>query len=172
MKIDKENNGLEKCTKRTPVRARMRERFLKALSDGATVGDACRSAGIARRTAYTWRDRDKEFREAWDSAILDGVDALEGEALRRAVRGVIEPVVSAGKLVTKVRKYSDTLLIFLLKARDPRFRDKSAVELTGKDGEPLKVEAEDVKQKLLAKLSARRVAVAAAQAKTLLPVSA
>lgn len=33
-----------------------------------------------------------------------------------------------------VKKYSDTLLIFTLKAHDPKYRDKQNIELTGKDG--------------------------------------
>ena len=42
-------------------------------------------------------------------------------------RRVLEPVVSAGKVVTTVRKYSDTLLIVLLKGKRPdTYRERFA----------------------------------------------
>ena len=56
-----------------------------------------------------------------------GADALEDEAVRRAVDGVDEQVFYQGKACGVVRKYSDTLLIFLLKGRRPeRYRDRSS----------------------------------------------
>ncbi len=58
-------------------------------------------------------------------------DRLEDEARRRAVEGIEEPLVSAGKLVRDdhgqpiwVRRYSDNLLLGLLKARRPPRREK------------------------------------------------
>ena len=48
-----------------------------------------------------------------------GLDALEDEAIRRAREGVVEPVFQAGLHCGNVRKYSDLLLIFLLKSRRP-----------------------------------------------------
>jgi hypothetical protein len=44
---------------------------------------------------------------------------LEDEAVRRAYEGVERPVFQGGKQVGVVREYSDTLLIFLLKALRP-----------------------------------------------------
>jgi hypothetical protein len=49
-----------------------------------------------------------------------GTDLLEDEALRRAEDGVAEPRFYEGRLCGHVQKYSDTLLIFLLKARRPQ----------------------------------------------------
>ncbi len=110
--------------------------FLTALRDGATVAGACKEAKIGRSTAYDWRGKDKAFATAWDEALEDGTDALEDEAKRRAVEGVAEPVFYQGKKVATVRKYSDTLLMFLLKGRRPeKFKDRH--EHTGKDGGPI-----------------------------------
>ena len=71
-----------------------------------------------------------------------GLDALEDEAMRRAKDGVARFVVSGGKVVmhpetgeplTK-RVFSDTLAMFLLKARRPeRYRKRSAAGLTVTD---------------------------------------
>ena len=45
---------------------------------------------------------------------------IEAEARRRAVDGVDEPVYYQGKEVGTVRRYSDVLLIFLLKGLRPQ----------------------------------------------------
>lgn len=124
------------------------EAILEALREGGTVADAAKAAVINRATAYRWREADKKFADAWDDAIEEGTDALEKEAIRRAVEGVREPVIYQGKFSTvtdpntgeetplTVRKYSDSLLMFMLKGRRPeKFKDRH--EHTGKDGGPI-----------------------------------
>jgi len=59
-------------------------------------------ASIGRHTAYNWRSSDDAFAVAWDDALESGADCLEDIAFKRAERS------------------SDTLLIFLLKARRPK----------------------------------------------------
>lgn len=99
--------------------------FLDALAGGATVADAARAAKTAKTTAYQWRAADPAFAKEWAIAYQIGGDTLEAEAQRRAVEGVLKPVFHQGKVVGHVREYSDTLLIFLLKARNPhRFCDR------------------------------------------------
>ena len=98
-------------TKNTPKK---RALFLGALTEGASVTAACDRAVITRRTVYVWRAADPEFAAAWDDAIEAGTDALEDEALRRA------------------KDKSDTLLIFLLKARRPeKYKDRVSTEHSG-----------------------------------------
>jgi hypothetical protein len=92
--------------------------FLKELGQRGVVRDACRASGIPWRTAYCLRDRDPIFREMWDAALAISRDVLAREAWRRAVEGVIEPVVSKGEVVTYVRKHSDRLMEFLLERLD------------------------------------------------------
>ena len=53
---------------------------------------------------------------AWADALEEAADALLAEAWRRATEGVEEPIMHQGQVVTTVRKYSDLLLIFLLKS--------------------------------------------------------
>jgi len=61
--------------------------------------------------------------------------------VRRARDGVEEPIFHQGKNVGTVRKYSDTLLIFLLKSHKPeRYNPPQKQEHTGKDGGPLVLE--------------------------------
>lgn len=96
-----------------------REKFLDALADGSTVRDAAKLIGINPKTAYRWREADKAFATAWAEAYEIGGWTLEAEAQRRAVDGTEKPVFYNGKECGRVREYSDTLLIFLMKGRDP-----------------------------------------------------
>ncbi len=114
-------------TKGTQGTPKKRGEFLAALMRGQSVTDACETANLVRRTAYKWRDADAEFAADWDHAEEQGTDAMEDEAKRRAVDGVDEPVYYQGKEVGKIRRYSDTLLMFLLKGRRPeKFKDRVA----------------------------------------------
>ena len=114
--------------------------FLESLANSGNVTGSAAVAKISRQTLYKMRREDEEFRGLWDTAADLGIDALEDEATRRAAEGTEEPVYQGGKLVGTVRKYSDVLLIFMLKARRPeRFKDRTATEHTGADGGPIEV---------------------------------
>jgi hypothetical protein len=107
--------------------------WLEAFEKRGTVVAACKTAGVGRTTAYEWRQKDEAFALAWADIEEATTEAMEREAFRRGVEGTVEPLVSAGKHVTDVKKYSDTLLIFMLKARRPeKYRDNIKVEHAGK----------------------------------------
>ena len=108
-------------------------KFLGVLQAGMSVSKACKVAKLPRRTAYDWRESDALFAQAWDDAVEAGTDALEDEAVRRAKNGWLKPVYQGGKKVGTIQEFSDTLLIFSLKARRPqKFRDNVALDVTGK----------------------------------------
>lgn len=110
--------------------------FLAALAETGIVKRACEAVGIVRQTAYNRYDNDAEFAKGWDAALKIGVTALEDEAHRRGFEGVDEPVFHQGVRCGSVRKYSDTLAIFLLKAHKPeKYRER--FEHTGANGAPL-----------------------------------
>jgi|3_EtaG_2_1085321.scaffolds.fasta_scaffold02272_3 hypothetical protein len=114
------------------------EKFFAALAETCVVTYACKLAGYARRSVYEWREADKKFRAKWDDAIEQGIDVLERAAYERAVQGVEVPVFDKGEIVGTTTKYSDTLLIFLMKGRRPeRYRDNHTVEHTGPEGGPV-----------------------------------
>lgn len=115
--------------------------FLKHLAKTSNVAASCRKAKISRKTAYEWRNEDEMFAAAWDEALVIAIELLEEEARRRAQDGVLEPVFYLGARVGSVRKYSDTLTIFLLKAHRPdKYRDNHRFEHTGANGGPIAVE--------------------------------
>ncbi len=105
------------------------ETFLTAFAEYANVTHAAAKAGVDRSAVYLWRHSDPSFAERFSTASEEADDVLRMEAYRRAVIGDLEPVVSGGKVVTHIRKRSDTLLILLMRARMPEFRDK--VDISG-----------------------------------------
>jgi hypothetical protein len=115
-------------------------------------------AGTSRTRVYELRKVDEDFRTAWDEAENNASDKLEAEAWRRAVDGVQEPLVSAGKIIRDddgnpiaIRRYSDAMLTLLLKARRPeKFRERSSVEMSGPGGKP--IEVSDARQRISTEL--------------------
>jgi len=117
--------------KRLKLTRERQGRFLQALANTGSVTAAIAVAGSSRTRVYELRKADPAFAAAWDEAEEAAVDRLEDEARRRAVEGIPEPLVSAGKLVRDdqgqpivVRRYSDHLLLALLKARRPPPRER------------------------------------------------
>lgn len=107
-----------------------RQAFLEALRDSANVSASARATGVERWKWYRLRRADPGFAAEWLDALEIGIDALEDEAMRRALEGGEEPVFYQGKIVGRVRKYSDTLLMFMLKSSRPeRYRDRVGVEV-------------------------------------------
>lgn len=140
--------------------------FLGALREYPSVRHACEVARVNRTTAYRRRGEDKAFADAWDEALEEGREALELELMRRAMRGVAEPVIYKGKVVYRTKlvtlptgevveelerdangdpvplqvwKPSETALMFLLKGHMKR-RYAERTEVTGADGGPVQVD--------------------------------
>lgn len=112
-----------------------RERFLAALAECGSVTRAAAAVAVSREAVYRRRRADRDFAAGWDAAVDAAAAVLEEEAFRRAHDGVEEPLTCAKGLIrdadgvpVTVRKYSDTLLIFLLKgARPEKYRENVKV---------------------------------------------
>ena len=129
------DNGLGKLT------PEFKEAFCNFLMDIPNLTVTCRIMGINPSNVRKARDRDKEFDERVKEAIECGYDMWEEEARRRAIDGVVEPVFYRGCQVmdekgnpTGIRKYSDALLIQLLKAHRPKVFNRGVTAKLG-DGE-------------------------------------
>lgn len=138
---------------------------------------AAQAAGIHRETWRDWIAKSQDeppdpafclevpelglvgFAQAARVAQEEARDRLVAEVRRRAVDGVEEPVFYQGVEVSRVRKYSDLLLMFLLKQVDHSFRDNHRVEVehTGR------VEIDSARDRLAAKLEAALLARAEQQ---------
>lgn len=109
------------ATKSTPKK---REKFLGSLREAGNVTLAAEAVGVDRSTVYKWRKQDAEFSAQWDDAVEEAADRLEAEARRRAYEGVDEPVFYHGEACGVVRKYSDSLMMFLLRGvRPEKYRE-------------------------------------------------
>lgn len=114
---------------------RWEKRFLTELEETANVSGSAKTAGITRQTAYDYRRDNVEFAAKWDRAIEIGIATLEDEAIRRARDGVDEPIYQRGEYMGTVKKYSDTLLIFMLKTRKPKvYNPPQEIKGTGEGG--------------------------------------
>ncbi|MFN8758717.1 MAG: hypothetical protein ACK5XA_07910 [Tagaea sp.] len=144
-----------------PIVEAKRRAFLEALAVHGVVTHAARDAGLDRVEAYRLRETDPGFAAQWDDAIQQAADALEREARRRAVEGVEEPVFYQGVEVGTVRKYSDSLLTTMLKAKRAEYRDASKLELSGRlaIGE---LTEEEIRKELAALSATHGIAVPAA----------
>jgi hypothetical protein len=146
------------------IRHPKKRAFLAAIANGANIVRAARIAKIDRTTHFDWMKGDPVYAEAFELAWERCIDHLEAEAIRRAYEGVEEPVFngghraidvvtdengkvkkdSKGKPLTTpavVRKYSDTLLIFLLNGnRARKYRQRADLTHSGPGGGPIKTE--------------------------------
>lgn len=136
--------------RRSYARARRQAAFLGAFEVMGTITAAAQKAGIDRSTHYHWLATDPKYAEAFDEAVDVAAEQLEAEARRRAVKGIDVPVIYQGKPVgvwvdmagrpvelgdpaaeafipLTVKRYSDELLIVLLKALKPeKYRNVDA----------------------------------------------
>lgn len=119
---------------RTRSRVWVRPFFAK-LANSGNVTAACLHARVKYGVVQRLRKLDPEFARRWNSALKRAGDNIDAEIHRRGVLGVSEPVFHNGKIVSKVRKYSDTLLIFFAKGLMPKkYRDNYTVQHKGKVG--------------------------------------
>lgn len=106
-------------TPRTPKKPRdWKPAWLVAFEREGMVSAACRTVGVGRTTVYDARS-DPEFAQAWDDIEAMTTDRMEREAMRRGMEGFDKAVYHQGEVVGMERQFSDTLLIFMLKARKP-----------------------------------------------------
>ena len=113
------------------------QRFLAALAAAGSEETAANEAGVDRARLFDLRENDREFSIQWDKANRSFGEKLEQEVRRRAIIGVREPLVSDGKVVRDdegrpiaVPRFSDGLLLALLKARCPESFNEPAADVT------------------------------------------
>lgn len=100
--------------------------FLNCIAALPSRKQAFEKSGLSRWQVHQRLTDDRAFAARFLEAWEMGVDALEDEAVRRAVLGWYEPVFSQGMYVGEVLRYSDSLLATLLKANRRKFRGDDA----------------------------------------------
>lgn len=115
---------------RIELSKKKRRTFLDILAKTGQVTEAAQAVGYTSTTyLHRLRAEDEDFAEQWDLALKAAGDFLKAEAWRRAHDGVLEPDYYKGEIVGYTTKYSDQLLMFLIKQVDPSYRD------TGRGGD-------------------------------------
>jgi hypothetical protein len=123
---------------------------------GATDAQLADFFGVAISTVSLWKVQHAEFSEAL-KLVKDEVDQKVEQSLFRRAMGyehdeVDIRVVNGEVVQTPIRKFyppDTTACIFWLKNRKPaEWRETKAVELTGKDGGPVKVVASSLDEAL------------------------
>lgn len=117
---------------RTQYSSKKVEDFLFHLREtGGNVSRSAERIGVGRQTVYDWKAQHSDFSDLWDEALESSTEDLEEEAKRRAYAGTEEPVFYQGEVCGTIKKYSDTLLIFLLKAHRPaKYREQLKIVST------------------------------------------
>jgi hypothetical protein len=113
---------------------RRKRAFLEMFSTTANIAISAKTAGVDRVSVRRWLENDTQFELEFNLAREDAIESMEEEARRRAVEGVVDekPIYYKGVLVGEhvVTEYSDSLLMFLLKAARPdKYKDR--VDVTG-----------------------------------------
>jgi len=145
--------------------------FLEAYATTANISYAAKAAGIRRKTMYDWQEKYDDFCSRMAEAREEAYDKLEHEALRRAVEGVQRkrPIIVGREIVDYevITEYSDRLLEVLLKARRPDvFREKTSIEHSGPNGQPIAIDIAEQRSALasrIASLTARAGAATVAE---------
>ena len=109
-----------------------KEAFLAAYAKCGIITRAAELAKCGRRSHYVWMQEDPDYPERFHAANEEACDHLESEARRRAHEGTSKPVFYKGQVCGVVTEYSDTLMIFLLKAARPdKYRERMDVRQSG-----------------------------------------
>ena len=145
--------------------------FLDTYGKTANIAYAARAAGIQRKQVYVWQEKYDDFCSRMAEAREEAYDKLEQEALRRAVEGVQRkrPIIVGREIIDYevITEYSDRLLEVLLKARRPDvFREKTSIEHSGPNGQPIAIDLAEQRSALagrIASLTARAGAATVAE---------
>ena len=160
MSAPKKNKAKKESSISPKERRDWKSKFLETLRKTLSVSTAAKAARVSRPYCYVARREDKAFAEAWTNAEEEAIEIAEAEMYRRAVKGVKKPVFQQGEHVGDVQEYSDTLLIFMLKAHKPKVYRESVKHDLG----TLKIEnLEEVRKRRWSDANAAIVAVSTGQ---------
>ena len=120
------------------------EDFLTVLADTCNVSEACRQSGVSSGVAYQRRKTDAGFRAGWNEALSTAYRRLELVLLDRAFNGTEKVVTRRDGSEERVREYSDTLGLNLLK-----FHQATVTEA---EAEPSSADVEELRERVLIKL--------------------
>lgn len=133
------------AAKQKPQTTKERARaVLKAYAETCNIVQACKQAKVHRATHYRWLEKYPRYAAVFEKAQRSAGDYLESEAVVRGVKGWLEPVLYQGQVATHVRRYSDGLLMMLLRGAKPEKYSVQRQEVSGPQGAPMQARIEVV----------------------------
>jgi hypothetical protein len=144
------------------------EGFLEAYAKVGNITRAADMVGISRQSHYDWMAGDPAYEPKFRQAMREATDVLREAAWTRAVDGVETTIFDKnGVAVGESVKYSDTLLIFLMKAASPgEFRDNYRVQVEGSIEHTHRLDWESSEQGMLSAAERRLGAIEARSVET------
>lgn len=125
-----------------PLTATRKQQYIDALRQHGIERWCAAHIGVSFRTVKAERKADRVFNEYVEDAL--GAWAEENlikEAFRRGVTGVQEDVYWNGEVVGQKTVFSDRMLLQLLKAHVPSFRDNAGIQANVSSGGVLLIPA-------------------------------
>lgn len=116
--------------------AREKSTLLEQLKKIPIVQIACEKANVGRTTYYRWRKEDAKFKEAADTALLDGSTLVNDMA--------------ESQLLAAIRDRNMTAIIFWLKHHHSAYTTRIQLALEGKQNDELTQEQKEIVRKALA----------------------
>ena len=108
----------------------LQEKFLVEYSICGAVYKAAMSAGHSQEAYLSWVNADKYgFQKRYEAAQAQYLEKMVLEVDRRAMEGFDKPIFQGGQQVGTQRVYSDNLLMFSVKQRDPSYRDAAIINV-------------------------------------------
>jgi hypothetical protein len=121
-----------------------------AYADSCNLRKACREAKVSKSTHYRWLKQfpTKDFPAGYAAFFEEhrkrAGDLLEDFAVERATTGWNEPVYYQGEVCGRVRRFSDGLLMQLLRGLKPEVYGVNRQEISGPQGAPVQARIEIV----------------------------
>ena len=108
-------------TKKGIISQKKIDLFLVTLRKTGHIEDSSLAVGYTDSSYLRkLKNKDPKFKKLWEEALLIcAEETLLPEAQRRAVEGIMEPVYHKGDVVGFKQRYSDQLLMFLIKGAMP-----------------------------------------------------
>lgn len=115
--------------------------FLKAFANEPFVTRAAEKAQVTKQSHYYWMRTDEIYKKIFEGMSDIIVGDLEEIGQIRAIEGVTKEIFFQGQVCGTEQQFSDTLLMFFLKAKRPDiYRERTSIDLTSK---PIDVDSID-----------------------------
>lgn len=116
----------------------------EAVSDGASLRKACAGAGVSITTACGWMEKRADFAERYARACSQRQTRMEERLIELYELGheVAKDEINPNAKIQAVKLEIEGIKWQLSKLQPARYGDKQHIEVTGKEGAPVRVASE------------------------------